>query len=122
MDVPDRLDEEPAPSKRKSPVTGLVALQRRVGELEDRMTAVQELEDRIGVMHRDVTLARSSMSGLSALQQIVSANQMAQGTALQMCLRFIMNKRMDARPETLTARRKRRPTVMSIDCYYTRSC
>lgn len=98
----------------------LVALQRRVLCLEERISLVQELETRMHALERDLMLSKSSVSGLSALQKVSQVNTLAQGVALQACLRVMLKKRVEARPEVLTRKRKRRAKVLTIEHVTTR--
>lgn len=130
------MDDAPAPAEQSkagqvpsgaatasiktSAASRLVALQRRVVCLEERVSSVQELETRLRTLERDLMLSKSSISGLSALQQVSQVNTLAQGVALQACLRTMLKKRVDTRPEVLTSKRKRRAKVLTIEHVTTR--
>lgn len=100
--------------------SNVAALQRRITELEERVILVGELETRLGFLERDFMLAQSSMSGLASLQQLLQANKTAQGSALQLCLRSMLKKRVGTRPEVLSAKRKRRSPVLTMEHTVTR--
>lgn len=114
------LSDAAAGASNTRAASRLVALQRRVLCLEERVSLVQELETRLQALERDLILSKSAVSGLSALQQVSQVNTLAQGVALQACLRVMLKKRVETRPEVLTSKRKRRAKVLTLEHVATR--
>lgn len=98
----------------------LRALQGRVVELEQRIFVVQDLEVRMGALETHFMLVQCSISGLTALQQIIQASKTGQGAALRQCLRILLKKRVGACPEALSARRRWRSPVLTMEYAGTR--
>jgi len=88
---------------------------RRVVVLEERDALVAELAAKLDALERDLMLSKASVSGLSALQDVMSIEKWALGAALQGCLRAMMTARINACPARRTARTKRTQTVLTID-------
>lgn len=71
-------------------------------------------------LERELMLARSSVSGLSSLQDPTNVRKHAEGSSLRACLLLIVKQKIDARPELVTARRKRRASAVTVDYITTR--
>lgn len=112
----------PVASERRSKdaAQGDAALLQRVKVLEDRIASVREVESKLDHLERELMLARSSVSGLSALQEIVNVRKHAEGCSLRACLRLMIKKKMETRPEMITTKRKRRAASILIDHITTR--
>lgn len=111
----------PAANERsKNSARASVSLLQRVQVLEKRVATVGRLETKLAHVERELMLARSSVSGLSSLQELMSVRKHAEGASLQACLRLLIKKKIDARPELITSRRKRRARALTVDHVTTR--
>jgi len=91
------------------------ALLRRVMALEERDVLVTELTAKLDAVQRDLMLSKASVSGLSALQDVMSIDKWALGSALQGCLRAMFMARVKACPPRRTARNKRNQSTLTVD-------
>jgi len=91
------------------------ALLRRVEVLEKRDDRLEELAARIDGVQRDLFLAKTSVSGLGALQEVMAGERWALGSALQACLRSMLIVRLKTCPERRSARRKRSQSLLSLE-------
>lgn len=90
-------------------------LLRRVVALEERDVLVSELAAKVEAVQRDLMLSKASVSGLSALQDVMSVDKWALGAALQGCPRAMLMVRVKACPPRRNARTRRCQTALTID-------
>ncbi|OSX79703.1 hypothetical protein BU14_0072s0061 [Porphyra umbilicalis] len=81
----------------------------------ERDVLVNELAAKLDSVQRDLMLSKASLSGLSALQDVMSMDKWALGAALQGCLRALLMVRVKACPPRRTARTKRNQSTLTID-------
>lgn len=93
---------------------------RRVTMLEERMNRFGQLEAKLVNVERELMLSRASVSRLTSLQELMEVHKYADGHSLQACLRVSIKRKVAARPELMTAKRKRRASTLTVDYITTR--
>lgn len=87
--------------------------------LEEQVPRLDDLETRLESMRKELMLARCPVSGLKLLQEHVKAREHAEGSSLQACLRLMVKKKIESRPELVTSKRKFRSSSLTIDRVFT---
>lgn len=88
---------------------------RCVTMLEERMNRFGQLEAKLVNVEDELMLSRASVSGLTSLQELMEVHKYADGHSLQACLRVSIKRKVAARPELITAKRKRRASTLTVD-------
>lgn len=104
----------------KKPAAASVSLVQRLKILEERVATVGRLEAKLEHVERELMLAWSSVSGLASLPELMNVRKHAEGACLQASLRLMIQKKIEARPEIITSRRKRRARALTVDHVTTR--
>lgn len=97
-----------------------VSLLRRVKDIDERIASVSRFESKLAHLERELMLARSAVSGLSSLQELMDVRKHAEGSSLRAWLRLLMKKKIEPRPELITARRRRRALALTVEHITTR--
>jgi len=107
------VSSAPAAGRRTS--ASASALLRRVEVLENRDDRLEELAARIDGVQRDLFLAKTSVSGLGALQEVMAGERLVLKSAPHAFLRSMLIVRLKTCPERRSAGRKRRKSLLSLE-------
>lgn len=118
--VPAGTTSHARAGRSTEPSPRAVSLLRRVKDIEERIASVNRFESKLAHLERELMLARTAVSRLSSLPELMDVRKHAEGSSLRACLRLLIKRKIEARPEIMTARHRRRAVALTVEHITTR--